>query len=479
MNINEKDNYFSDVIQRWDEASGSFLNACKEGNTSSKAQQLSILNTDGSIEIHGHPENIRIKKIRAVKETIDGVGTKVQIYTNQFENIFQSREKKDIDGETAKTEATELWERMLMDLIAMNADDLRWGELAIWATNIIDVNHLKWTRGHLFQDSMAEAMKRTIQTTGIAMTAWETAVLGMSHEAVKIHTAAQKTIEEIQNILNWQIVEWMNSTNNQRIQEILNTFDDTMKIKAEEISFNIWWTCLWLASDSNKLIPLADGQVIIGFQEIAANGIIWPRSNGITKIRKDMNTIMGDGRENKTFEDFLEKIWPEKSERIPEDVKSICSGKKMRDIATGKTTVFNPFIADDLLGWVESEPRVGISALIHVTGNPLKKISEWIDRDKENSYTVQLNMSDMKTPQIITLLQVALDIPDEEAMNKRNMGVPYAIVGNPSDEGIILKMAEARHMIGKNMGSITRQPIKEKWKNTISGVGLNKSSMVF
>ena len=90
------------------------------------AYQLNILNPDGSVEIDKNPSNsFELRKIRAVKETIDGVGTKVQIYTNQFENIFQSREKKEIEGEEAKKQATELWERMLMDLIAMNSDDLR------------------------------------------------------------------------------------------------------------------------------------------------------------------------------------------------------------------------------------------------------------------------------------------------------------------------------------------------------------------
>ena len=200
MTINKKDTYFEDVIQRWDEASWSFLNACTEGNLSSKAATLNMLNSDGSININSNQKHI--KKIKAVKETIDGVGTKVQIYTNQFENIFQSREKQEIEWEEAKIQTTELRERMLMDLIAMNSDDLRWGELAIGATNIIDVNHLKWKRGHLFQDSMADAMRKVIQTTGIAMTAWETAVLGMSHEAVKIHTAAKKIIDDIQNVLN-------------------------------------------------------------------------------------------------------------------------------------------------------------------------------------------------------------------------------------------------------------------------------------
>jgi hypothetical protein len=39
--------------------------------------------------------------------------------------------------------AVELWERILHDLIAMNADDLRNGEMATAVTNIIDINHLE------------------------------------------------------------------------------------------------------------------------------------------------------------------------------------------------------------------------------------------------------------------------------------------------------------------------------------------------
>ena len=477
MTIKEEGTYAENVIKAWDAVSKKFLEACTEGNLSSKAHYLNILNADGSINLTSN--QINIKRNKAVKETIDGVGTKTQIYTNQFENIFQSREKQKIDWEDAKEQATELWERMLMDLIAMNADDLRWGELAIGATNIIDINRLKWKRWHLFHDSMVVAFKRVIKTTGIAMTAWETAVLGMSHEAVKIHTVAQKAIEEIQNILNGQIVEWMSSTNNERIQEIINLFHTNMKIKSEEISFNIWWTCLGLATDENKLIPLEDGQIIIGFQEIPSNGIIGPRSNGITEIRTDMKIIMDDGRENKTFEDFLEKIWPEKSEKIPEEVKNICKEKKLRNIATGKTTVFNPFIADTLLGGIESEPIAWISALIHVTGNPLKKISEWVNKDQENNYTVCLDISKVSIPQIITLLQIALDIPDEEAMSQRNMGVPYAVICRAQDPSTIIREASKKNINAGILGNIRKQTTIEKEKNTISGVGLNKSNMVF
>ncbi len=49
---------------------------------------------------------------------------------------------------------------------------------------------------------MAEAMKKTIQTTGIAMLAGETAVLGQSPEAAKIYTETKKIVDAIQNVLD-------------------------------------------------------------------------------------------------------------------------------------------------------------------------------------------------------------------------------------------------------------------------------------
>jgi hypothetical protein len=53
-----------------------------------------------------------------------------------------------------------------------------------------------------------------------------------------------------------------------------------------------------------------------------------------------------------------------------------CSGLTLGQIATGKTTVFNPLIARDMLGGLENKPTVRISSLIHVTGNPGRKIKE-------------------------------------------------------------------------------------------------------
>jgi hypothetical protein len=71
------------------------------------------------------------------------VGTKVQMYTNVFNNLIYRYENKALPQQQLFSIAVELRERMLHDLIAMNVDDLRNGETAVAVTNIIDINHLK------------------------------------------------------------------------------------------------------------------------------------------------------------------------------------------------------------------------------------------------------------------------------------------------------------------------------------------------
>ncbi|MDR2190481.1 MAG: hypothetical protein LBP53_04785 [Candidatus Peribacteria bacterium] len=61
-----------------------------------------------------------------------------------------------------------------------------------------------------------------------------------------------------------------------------------------------------------------------------------------------MTQLAGEGRENLSFETFLEEIG-EKADKIPNDIKTECKGLTMWDIATGKTTVFNPFVSRTLL----------------------------------------------------------------------------------------------------------------------------------
>lgn len=468
--VETNDNYYQDVIERWDDASGSFKNACQQANQShSLAAKKWILWDDGSIRVVN-------SKVIWLKVDIDGVGTKVQIYTNQFENIFQSRERQEIDWEEAKKQSGELWYRMLMDLIAMNADDLRNGQIAVALTNIIDINHLKDKRWHLFQDSMAEAFQRAIQTTGIAMTAWETAVLWQSWEAKKISKASLNAANRIEEVLEGEL-SWSNAA--KAIQEILNTLKNQITVIWEGISLNIWGTVLGIETKDQKLIPLDDNNYdIVGFKEKEADGIIWPRSNGITAIREWMEQIMGDGWENKTYEDFIEKIGTDKAKQIPEQVQKVCANKKLWNIATGTTTVFNPFIANKLLWWLDGKPEIEVARLIHVTGNPIKKI---VDGVNDKNYTINLHIGAVKTPQIITLLQVALWISDQQAMNKRNMGVPFAILIKPGDRPAMAKLAEEYGFDTQVVGSAIRETTTsdEEKKNTISGVWLRKSTITF
>lgn len=114
-----------------------------------------------------------------VKEDIDGVGTKVQIYLEMFEGLCQDYRDGKISQEECTKKAQEIcWVPMLHDLIAMNADDLRDGQMAVSVTNIIDINHLGGERGRIFSDSMAAAMEQATSEIGIGNVAGETAVLG-------------------------------------------------------------------------------------------------------------------------------------------------------------------------------------------------------------------------------------------------------------------------------------------------------------
>lgn len=464
-NVNTEDKYYQEVIKAGDEASGSFKEACKEANQHTLANRLWILESDGSI-------SVAKTKAVSVKVDIDGVGTKVQIYTNQFENIFQARDKKEMSWEDAKEQATELWYRMLMDLIAMNADDLRNGQTPIALTNIIDINHLKGPRGHLFQDSMSEAFRRAITKTGIAMTAGETAVLGESPKTIKLQNIIKETIHQLRGITQ-NMYEGASENRANEIDQILNAVEWKVAVIMEGISFNIGGTVLGLKREDEKLTKLEDHPEwdIIAFQEQSANGIIWPRSNGITKIREDMQLVMWEWREDKSFEDFIAVIDERKIQKIPQQVQDICKGKKMRDIATGTTTVFSPFVSNIL---TESEGE-SISKIIHVTGNPLKKIAEWIDNTE---YVVDISLRKIIVPQVITLLQVALDIPDDKAMNKRNMWVPYAILVHPNRSHIVQEKAKKHWFASKNIGTAVKRTNPDE-KHRIANVGLNSSQISF
>gem|GEM_PF-5232386 len=88
-------------------------------------------------------------------------------------------------------------------------------------------------------------------------------------------------------------------------------------------------------------------------------------------------------------------------------------------IATGTSTVFNPFVSRDLLGGFDGEPIVQISSIINVTGNPVKKIRDGL-RGAENM-AIEIDMTNAKIPQVIDIIQRLTGMSDEEAMTSWNM----------------------------------------------------------
>ncbi len=70
-----------------------------------------------------------------------------------------------------------------------------------------------------------------------------------------------------------------------------------------------------------------------------------------------------------------------------------------------------------------------------------------------------------------------MGIPDEQAMNKRNMGVPYAIVCNKLDANTIIQRAALEGIKAQIIGKICKK--SKHPQNTIQWVGLWKSNMNF
>jgi hypothetical protein len=73
-----------------------------------------------------------VEGVKSVITSIDGVGTKVQIYSNAFEQYIKKFEENGSipeDKDALIELSAKIWKRMFHDLIAMNVDDLRSGEM--------------------------------------------------------------------------------------------------------------------------------------------------------------------------------------------------------------------------------------------------------------------------------------------------------------------------------------------------------------
>jgi len=421
MSQSELQRYSEEVIGAWDEASGNFKWACEAANDDTSIRHL--FDKNGGYEL---------KEWYATKESIDGVGTKLQIYTSAFEAYIKQFEAKEITDEELFQVSVRIWKRGLSDLIAMNTDDLREGEMAVAVTNIIDINHLKGLRGKVFADSMAEAMGQVIRENDIMMTAGETAILGEPKKVEMIQEQIELLKGNIKKSLDSETIDQM--AEQWPILRSLDIFNKSLDDIMEEIEFNIGGTSMWI-STGEKLVELEQWQIVVAIHEKPKDGIIGPRSNGITAIRKGMRSLGGSSWESLSFENFLEVIGDEKASLLSDELKSECAGLQMWEIATWETTIFNPFVSRVLLGGVEGSPKIDIASLIHVTGNPVKKIEEWLG-GKDN-LGVDLDISNVKIPQIIEILQCLGAISDEDAMSSWNMGVPYVIVCNTTEDAAL------------------------------------------
>jgi hypothetical protein len=84
-----------------------------------------------------------------------------------FEALCQEYRNGKIEEEVCIEKSIPIWERMVHDLIAMNADDLRDGQMAVSVTNIIDINHLRGKRGKIFSLSMSGALGKATREIDI------------------------------------------------------------------------------------------------------------------------------------------------------------------------------------------------------------------------------------------------------------------------------------------------------------------------
>ncbi|MDD2487676.1 MAG: hypothetical protein PHS92_04895 [Candidatus Gracilibacteria bacterium] len=491
-----QDDYYEKVIKPGDDASEKYKAACIEANKDSFIGKKGMLKK-GKIFLDSQEFfSLDVE----IENQIDGVGTKTHIYMKQFEGLYRSYENDKSPEALSKLleESTELMNRMLHDFFAMNADDLRDGEMALAMTNIIDINHLDGEKGQIFGEAMALAMSKIIKETGIAIINGETAVLGASQNCAEVVSLVKDKIKNLDieifsNETGLKFLQYHLKNADADVLDILAGMSKTIermkkataettkgiKIINDQIEMNLGGAITGMKVN-DKLIPLKEGQVIIGFQEIPTeSGIIGPRSNGISAIRKAMEGLLGFEWPNMTFGDFVDTVM--KNNESDENFKDSLAFKrldsmmleidldtKLGDIATGKTTVFNPFISEELLlGVSYDKPEVGISRLIHVTGNPVKKIASAVG--KEN-FDIELDITAMTVPQIIRMCQIITGMSDDDVMKKWNMGLPYALICDEKDVDVIIVKSWAKGIKAGVVGQIKKCSSDKPMMN-ISGIG--------
>ena len=489
--------YSSNVIGGWDEISHSAKDAVGEAHES-LWEELQAIMTDG--------KNLLVWDYILSMET-DGVGTKVQIYLRQYENYFQEYEasdKNDKDRERLILRTIELNSRMLADLTAMLFDDGINGEQAIAFTNIIDANTTKWERADIFFEAFNIALADSILKNQVIVTNGETANLGENGKLIrlidKLQEKAPLLLEDIKS--DRKILSNLRAFRNSRVSALRkkNLEDDCVilieKIKKklkearelpnfiiellQELELNIWGTFLGIKSakeENNKIEEIEEGDVIIILGERPTeNGIVWPRSNGLTLIRKSMKELLWDNWENKTFEDYLDTIG-DKRNNLPEGTIEKLAWLKMWDIATGETTIFNSFVSKTLLWWKDGKPNARISWLRHGTWNPQFKLYGWLQW-REDLY-LDIDVSKKEQADIAMLIQVAFDITDETAAESWNMKIPYVITCKPGEEDKILEMAEQEWIPAHVWGTVKKKDNLNDPDVILKGIWVNWDTVTY
>ncbi len=407
-----------------------------------------------------NPENREIQIWSYVLELqTDWVGTKIQIYMELFEGHFKEYKKWDISYEDLKIYAEKIADWMIADLSAMMYDDWIDWKRALAFTNIIDTNDTSSERAIIFYKAFTKSLGKSIIKNKVFLSGWETADLWENGKFIKALDRYKESSDKWRVVikkLHEQIMRAKKLDGSEEIvaslKEIVKTIvlewkdiDEFLSDLTDQLELNLAWTTLLIkesGEELEKMREMEEGDIIMTFSEnLDSNKIISPRSNGLTLVRTLWKEILWTDWANKTFEDFLAKIGPEKEKLLPKKFKEKLKGLKMWYIASWETTTFNEVIADKMLWWINWAPLIEMSWNIHWTWNPIAKLFKNGLKGNKN-LKFNMNVKDLVIPDIFQLFQVAYGIDDITAAKSWNMWMPNHIIVKPWYEEEAKKIAE-------------------------------------
>lgn len=267
----------------------------------------------------------KIKDLAGHEVQTDGVGTKVRIYMAAFNTLYEEYRAKPSEGkkqaflETSKS----LFYRMFLDLYAMNVDDFRNGDLALAVSDILDIDHITLNgddaeQGEIFCAAFAHAIGRIIQETSIALVAGETAVMGDGDKKIATEKNYGSIVDRVLELQENTSQFTMNSELSPEAERLLLKvkrliFQATEAKKRQavinrSVELNLGGSTTGYRN-GQKLVPLEAGHDVIAiFERKTEKGIISPRANGISAIRKTMTKLLGDNWSMKTLRDYFDEL---------------------------------------------------------------------------------------------------------------------------------------------------------------------------